>query len=65
MKKANKNNLSERLAYSISEVADFLGINVMTVYNLAKREDFPAIRIGRRIVVPKEALLKWLEQKTR
>jgi len=31
-------------------------------YELARRKDFPAIRIGRRIVIPKAAFERWLEQ---
>jgi len=38
-----------------------LGINVVKAYTLARREDFPSIRIGRRIVVPKDAFHRWLD----
>ena len=62
MKQAVKEISDERLTYSIPEVAKLLGINTITAYYLAKREDFPAIRIGRRIVVPKAGLERWLEQ---
>lgn len=62
MKRAVKETSSERLTYSIPEVAKLLGINTITAYYLAKREDFPAIRIGRRIIVPKAGLEQWLEQ---
>jgi excisionase family DNA binding protein len=51
----------ERLVHTVPEVAGLLGINVITAYELAKREDFPSIRIGRRIVVPKAAFARWLD----
>ena len=27
-------------------------------------KDFPALRIGNRVVVPKEAFIRWVEQHT-
>ena len=38
---------------NLKETAQLLGISMPTVYQLARRDDFPAIRISaRRIVVP-------------
>ena len=50
------------LTYTIPETAKLLGINTLAVYTLAKREDFPSVKIGKRIVVPKAALANWLER---
>ena len=33
-------------------------------YELMHEKDFPALRIGNRIVVPKEAFIRWVEQHT-
>ncbi|MBT9171975.1 MAG: hypothetical protein DDT21_00351 [Syntrophomonadaceae bacterium] len=52
---------ADRLVYSVQEAAKLLGINAITVYNLARTENFPALRIGRRIVIPKAALERWLD----
>jgi excisionase family DNA binding protein len=52
----------ERAVYTVPEVAALLGINLPKAYELARQEGFPSIRIGRRIVVPKEAFHRWLEQ---
>ncbi len=41
---------------------DIVGLSRVGTLNLMKRKDFPSIRIGRRIVVPRDALLRWLEQ---
>jgi len=62
MKQAVKETSSGRLTYTVPEVARLLGINVITAYEIARQEGFPSIRIGRRIVVPKEAFHRWLEQ---
>lgn len=49
------------LMLSVLEVADVLGISRAGAYDLVKSKGFPAINIGRRIVVPKDALLKWIQ----
>ncbi len=53
--------MSERLVFTVPEVAKRIGVNKAAVYELAKTEHFPAIKIGRRIVIPKAALESWLE----
>lgn len=52
----------EKITYNVKEVAKLLGINTTAAYELAKRKDFPAIRVGKRIIVPKEAFRSWLER---
>ena len=52
----------EPAVYSVPEVAALLEINLPKAYELARQEGFPAFRIGRRIVVPKAAFHRWLEQ---
>jgi predicted DNA-binding transcriptional regulator AlpA len=39
-----------------------MDISLAKAYELVRRPDFPAIRIGRRIVVPKAAFERWLQQ---
>lgn len=52
-----------RVTYTVQEVATLLGVNLVTAYEVAKKDGFPAIRISpRRIVVPKAAFHKWLEE---
>lgn len=36
----------ERVAYSAREMADMLGLSVNRVYELAKKGEIPAVRIG-------------------
>lgn len=51
----------EAAVYNIPEIAALLDINVTKAYELARCKGFPAVRIGRRIVVPKEAFHRWLD----
>ncbi|ANU55831.1 helix-turn-helix domain-containing protein [Acutalibacter muris] len=45
-------------------VAKVLGISVAGAYELLHKEDFPVLRIGSRLVVPKEKFLAWVEGQT-
>ena len=45
-------------------VAKLLGISISSSYELMHEKDFPALRIGNRIVVLKEAFIRWVEQHT-
>ena len=57
---ASKKTELEAAVYNIPEIAVLLDINLIKAYELSKRKDFPAVRIGRRILVPKQAFYKWL-----
>lgn len=55
--------MTDKLTVSVDEMAALLGISRPVAYELAKREGFPAIRVsGRRIVIPVEALKRWLNE---
>ena len=52
----------ERLTLSIPETAKVLGIGRNLCYARVKTGEIPVIRIGRRLLVPRRALEKLLEQ---
>ena len=45
----------------VAEVAALLGISRAGAYELARSIGFPALKIGSRIVVPKDKLLAWID----
>ena len=45
-------------------VAKVLGVSPSTGYELMHEKDFPILKIGNRIVVPKEKFIAWVEQNT-
>jgi excisionase family DNA binding protein len=52
---------TERLAYSIQESADMLGVNYFSVYRLIQRGKLKACRALRgKLLVPRAELLKLL-----
>lgn len=51
-----------KMVLNVDELAKTLGISKPTAYELTRRDGFPAIRVSeRRIIIPVEALCKWLE----
>ena len=43
-------------------VKDVLGISISSAYELMRRKDFPSVRIGNRLIVPKDKLREWIEK---
>lgn len=51
----------EKLAYSVEEMAEAIGIGRAAAYELIKTNGFPLVRIGQnRIVIPVRELRDWL-----
>ena len=47
------------------EAARALGVSYKTVLRLAKRRDFPALRVGeKKIRIPADMLQDWVQRKT-
>lgn len=51
---------TERATYDIPEIAAKLGISTNHAYALARERAFPVIRLGRRLVVPRDRFDSWL-----
>ena len=49
------------LMLSVPEVAAVLGISRAGAYELVHGNEFPALKIGSRIVVPKDKFLAWID----
>ena len=65
MKESNYKSYDELpLFLNAATVAKVLGIAPSSSYELMHEKDFPALRIGNRIVVPKEVFIQWVEQHT-
>lgn len=48
---------------TVPQVAKVLSISRARAYELAHSRNFPAMLIGSRIVVPKDRLIAWVDQK--
>ena len=40
-------------------IGKVLGVSSTTAYELMHSEDFPSLRIGSRLIVPKEKFVEW------
>ena len=56
------NKTIEPLAVSLPEAARLLGVSKPTVYQYAKRADFPAFRLGGRVLVSVDGLRDWVRE---
>jgi excisionase family DNA binding protein len=45
-------------------VAKVLGVSPSSGYELMHEKDFPVLRIGNRMVVPKEKFIQWVEKQS-
>ena len=43
-------------------LAKVLGVSISSAYELMHEKDFPTLRVGSRMVVPKEKFIEWVEQ---
>lgn len=46
------------------DIAQFLGLSKAGAYNLVNSSGFPTLKIGKRLVVPKQAFIRWVEENT-
>lgn len=49
-----------KLAMTMDEVAKELQISRPTAYDLARSDNFPALKVGRRVIVPRVEFERWL-----
>ena len=52
------------LLLNANTVAQVLGVSISSAYELMHEEGFPALRVGNRIIVPKEKFCQWVEAQT-
>ncbi len=52
----------ERIAVSVTEAAEMLGIGTKAAYNLSRRQDFPAFKVNGRTLVSVEGLRLWAKE---
>ena len=46
-------------------VAKVLGVSPSSGYELMHKPDFPILKVGSRMVVPKEKFVEWVERNTK
>ena len=65
MKESAYKNYDELPLFLNAEtVARVLGVSPSSGYELIHEPDFPVLKIGNRLVVPKEKFVEWVSQHT-
>ena len=44
-------------------VGKVLGVSISSAYELMHEKDFPSVRIGNRLIIPKDKFIKWVDGK--
>jgi excisionase family DNA binding protein len=52
--------MTERLTYNVEEAGQLLGIGRGSAYQAARAGELPTVRLGRRLLVPRAALMSLL-----
>ena len=52
--------MDERLTLTVKEMAALLGISYKSANELTHRENFPVVNLGRKKIIPREGLERWL-----
>ena len=52
------------LTLTAPEVGEVLGISRAAAYELVRSKGFPHMKIGTRILVPKDKFIQWIEEQT-
>lgn len=50
---------------TVREAAGYTGIGINTLYRLTWTKNFPAIRVGRKVLILKDGLDEWLRKAAR
>ena len=50
------------LSLNAEDVSEILNISIGKAYNLFHRADFPTIHLGRRMIVPRDRFLAWIDK---
>jgi len=65
MKASQYNNYDDLPLFLNAElVSKVLGVSPSSGYELMHEPGFPVLKIGSRMVVPKEKFIRWVEQNT-
>ena len=65
MKESGYKSYDELPLFLNSElVAKVLGVSLSSGYELMHQPGFPVLRVGSRMVVPKEKCIQWMEEHT-
>ncbi|NPV53780.1 MAG: helix-turn-helix domain-containing protein [Firmicutes bacterium] len=58
-----RNDSNQEMEFlTVDELAKYLRIGRSAAYEICRQPDFPVVRIGRTIRIPRARLIGWIEQ---
>lgn len=54
--------MKENNVLTVQEAAAYMRVSKPTMYTLVHRADFPKVRVGRKIIIPREEFLNWISR---
>ena len=51
-----------KITLTVTEAADMLGISLPKMYEIVRMGRIPSIRVGKKIVISRQAVLDWLKE---
>jgi excisionase family DNA binding protein len=60
MKETNTAIIEPRVI-SAKQAASILGISKPKMYELTRHDDFPKLKVGKRILIPYQRFLEWID----
>lgn len=51
-----------KITLTVTEAANMLGISLPKMYEIVRMGRIPSIRVGKRIVLARQAILDWLKE---
>lgn len=54
--------MSDNSFMTVADVQKTLGVSKNSVYTLVSRSDFPALRVGKRILIPAKQFEAWVDR---
>lgn len=55
----------ETIILTVQQAADQMNVSRPTMLNWTRRADFPCFRVGRKILIPRQALVEWANRQAR
>lgn len=53
--------ITEKLALSVGEAAQLIGVSRPTMYNIIHTQNFPCFKVGNRTLISRVKLAEWVE----
>ena len=51
------------LFFNAEVIGKVLGVSISSAYELMHEKGFPSVRIGNRLIIPKDKFIEWVDKK--